>query len=114
MMRIRHGAPFASAIVSTGFWTGITCGRILLGFVTPLLGEQHAIYIYLLCAIIPEVLFWLVRNFVVSALMVAFLGFFMGPLFCFPMVAAAKLLPKRLHVSALGFGTAVGGGGGAV
>jgi len=114
MMRIRHGAPFASAIVSTGFWIGITCGRILLGFVTPLLGEQRAIYTYLLCAIVLELLFWLVPNFVVSAVMVAFLGFFMGPLFCFPMLAAAKLLPKRLHVSAIGFGTALGGGGGAV
>ena len=94
MMRVRHGAPLASAIVSTGFWIGITLGRVFLGFVTPML-------------------FWRISNFVVSAVMVAFLGFFMGPLFCIPMVAAAKLLPKRLHVSAIGFSTAFGGGGAA-
>ena len=43
MMQIRHGSPFASGMAVTGFWLGITCGRIFLGFVTPMIGEEPAV-----------------------------------------------------------------------
>lgn len=43
MKEIRHAAPFASSMTSTGFWLGITLGRVILGFVTPLIGEKIAI-----------------------------------------------------------------------
>lgn len=45
MMRVRDGEPFASGMAATGFWLGITFGRILLGFVTPKLGEKVAIIV---------------------------------------------------------------------
>jgi fucose permease len=50
---------------------------------------------------------------VVSAVMVALLGFFFGPIFPGGVVMCAKLLPKYMHVSALGAATAVAGVGGA-
>lgn len=43
MIRVRHGSAFASGMTATGFWLGITVGRIVLGFVTPRLGEKLAI-----------------------------------------------------------------------
>ena len=43
MLRIRHGQPFESGLTATGFWLGITVGRLILGFVTPRLGEKAAI-----------------------------------------------------------------------
>lgn len=43
MIRVRHGGAFASGMTATGFWLGITVGRIILGFVTPRLGEKLAI-----------------------------------------------------------------------
>jgi fucose permease len=43
MIRVRHGAPFASGMTATGFWLGITVGRVILGFVTPRIGEKLAI-----------------------------------------------------------------------
>ena len=43
MLEVRHGAPFGSGMTATGFWMGITVGRIVLGFVTPRLGEKLAI-----------------------------------------------------------------------
>ena len=61
-----------------------------------------------------ELLFWLVPQFYVGAVSVAFLGFFLGPLFPAAMVACAKLLPKHLHVSSIGFAAAFGGSGGAL
>ena len=43
MRRERSGGDFESGMVATGFWTGITVGRLVLGFVTPKLGEKFAI-----------------------------------------------------------------------
>ena len=43
MIRVRHGGAFASGMTATGFWLGITVGRVILGFVTPRLGEKLAI-----------------------------------------------------------------------
>lgn len=59
-------------------------------------------------------MFWLIPRFLVSAIAVAFLGFFLGPIFPKAIVMATKLLPIRLHVGALGFAAAMGGTGRAV
>ena len=43
MLEVRHGKDFASGMTATGFWMGLTVGRLVLGFVTPRLGEKLAI-----------------------------------------------------------------------
>lgn len=45
MIRVRHGTPFDSGITSVGFWLGLTVGRMILGFVTPKIGEKVAIVV---------------------------------------------------------------------
>lgn len=114
MLRIRHAEAFSAGLTVTFFWLGLTCGRVLLGFVTGRIGEKLAITVYLLLSIALEVLYWLVPSFVASAVCVAFLGFFLGPLFPAAIVASTKLLPMNYHVSAIGFAAALGGGGAAV
>ena len=113
-MQARGGQPFQSGLVPTGFWLGITLGRVTLGFVTARLGERLAIVIYLLIAIGLQTVFWLVPAFIVSAIAISFIGFFIGPLFPGGIVIATKLLPKHLHTSSLGFSSAFGAGGAAV
>lgn len=61
-----------------------------------------------------ELIFWLVPRFYVSVVAVAFQGFFLGPLFPAAIVAATRLLPRHLHVTAIGFMAAVGGSGAAI
>lgn len=61
-----------------------------------------------------ELLFWLVPQFIVSAVAIALQGFFLGPLFPAVVVAMSKLLPRHLHVGAIGFAAAFGGSGAAV
>ncbi|CAD6586200.1 MAG: hypothetical protein ASARMPREDX12_002296 [Alectoria sarmentosa] len=114
MIRIRHGQPFASGMTATGFWLGITIGRVTLGFITPKIGERLAVAIYIICSLGLELLFWLVPQFIVSAIAIALVGFFIGPLFPSTVIMATKLLPQELHVAAIGFAAAVGGGGAAV
>ena len=45
MMEVRGGEAFASGMTATGFWLGISCGRMVLGFVTPLLTEEFAVIV---------------------------------------------------------------------
>ena len=114
MLRVRNATRYASGISSTGFWAGMTVGRAGLGFVTERFGERLCITVYLTLAVVLQLLFWLVPEFIVSAIMVAFLGVFLGPLFPGAVMVTAKLLPKRIHVSAIGFAMAMGGTGGTV
>jgi MFS family permease len=114
MLRVRHGSPFASGMTTTGYWLGMTVGRVVLGFVTPKIGEKLAILIYLPICLGLELLLWLVPQFYVSTVAVAFQGFFLGPMFPAAVVAATKLLPRHLHVSSIGFAAAFGGCGAAV
>lgn len=114
MLEVRDGEEFASGMTATGFWMGITVGRVVLGFVTPRLGEKLAITIYLPLTMALELVFWLVPQFYVSAVAVSLQGFFLGPLFPAAIVAATKLLPRHLHVGAIGFAAAFGGSGAAI
>ena len=43
MINVRKGSAFASSMTATGFWMGLTSGRIILGFVTPRVGAKFAV-----------------------------------------------------------------------
>ncbi|KUJ19598.1 MFS transporter-like protein [Mollisia scopiformis] len=114
MANVRHANAFASGATATGFWAGMTVGRLGLSFLTAKLGEWKSVILYLSCAAALELIFWLVPNLVVSAVAIALMGVFMGPMFPTAIVLVAKLLPKSLHVGTIGFATAFGGSGGAI
>lgn len=114
MTNVRHGGAFESGMAETGFWLGITVGRFVLGFVSPRIGEKLSVAVYLLCAIVLELIFWLVPEFIVSAVAVSLVGFFMGTIFPGVVIVATRMLPKNVHVAAIGFAAAFSMGGGAV
>ncbi|KAI9641524.1 hypothetical protein NHQ30_010336 [Ciborinia camelliae] len=114
MTQVRNGTTFSSSLTSTGFWAGMTIGRMCLPFVTAWLGEFTSVLVYLGICIILQLLFWLIPSFYVSAIAIALLGMFLGPLFPTAIVMVTKLIPRELHVGSIGFATAFGGSGGAV
>ncbi|KAI1615680.1 MFS transporter [Exophiala viscosa] len=114
MLRVRSASRAASGYSGTGFWAGMALGRATLGFVTERFGERLCITIYLAFCMALQLIFWLVPRFIVSAVAVAFLGFFLGPMFPGCVMMGAKLLPKHIHVSGIGFAMAIGGTGGTV
>lgn len=116
MLRVRHATPYLAGATATVFWAGITFGRIVLGFVTARVfrSEKAAVATYMGCAIVCELLFWLVPSTVLSVVMVALLGVTLGPLFPAAVVVMTKLLPKRLHVAGVGFAGALGASGACV
>ncbi|KAJ3548796.1 hypothetical protein NM208_g829 [Fusarium decemcellulare] len=113
MLKVRHGDEFASGMSAVGFWLGITVGRAVLGFVTPRLGVKLSTAMYICAVIALELVFWLIPEFYVSTVAVAFQGFFLGPMFPNVVLVANKLVPRHLHVVVIGFAAAFGGCGAA-
>lgn len=114
MREVRHAGPFQAGMSATVYWLGLTVGRVVLGFVTPRIGEKLAILIYLALASTSHLLFWLLPSFPISATFAAILGFFLGPLFPAAVVVATQLLPQHLHVGSIGFAAAFGSAGACV
>jgi fucose permease len=119
LLRVRHASRHTSRASATGFQARQTVGRAALGLATNriAISDLHfrlSLSIFMACAIAPQLIFWLVPSMIVSAVAVAFLGFFLGPLFPAGVVMVVKLRPKHLHVSSIGFATALGGTGGAI
>lgn len=98
MIEVRNGDEFSSGMSAMGFWLGVTVGRIVLGFVTARVGIKLATSVslyaplrgdrtdmksqgYIAATTALQLVFWLVPQFYVAAIAVAFQGFFLGPLF---------------------------------
>ncbi|RYP15743.1 hypothetical protein DL765_005518 [Monosporascus sp. GIB2] len=114
MTRIRGATSIAGGAAATGFWGGMTAGRLFLSFLTARLGEFWSMILYLGLTIAFELIFWLVPNMIASAVAAAMLGVVMGPMFPTAVVLITKVLPRSLHVGTIGFATAFGGSGGAI
>ena len=109
--------------VTATFWTGLTVGRLTLGFVTKRIfhNEYRASYTYgilTLCLYTLLVLIGLIDlsslTYAISFGFVTFLcGVFIGPLFPNASIVAIQILPKKLHVAGVGTAVAVGGCGAA-
>lgn len=114
MTQVRDASSFAGGATATGFWGGMTLGRIVLAFATAGLGEFKAVMIYLPLGIAFELILWLAPQMVVSAVAAAMFGFITGPVYPAAVVLMTKMLPRSIHVGSIGFATAVGGAGSAV
>lgn len=115
LVDVRHRSAFDASMVTTGYWGGFTIGRILLGFLISYLKIGHrSVTLCLLISMALHVVFWAKDDFVVSAISIPLLGFFLGPLFPEAVVMQTKLVPKHLHVAAVGIAVALGSAGGCV
>ncbi|KAK2612850.1 hypothetical protein QQS21_001130 [Conoideocrella luteorostrata] len=114
MLKERHADGFLAGVTATLFWLGLSLGRVVLGFITGRIGERLAITGYLALCIIFQLAYWLIPSMTGAMFSVSLLGFFLGPVFPAAIVVATKVLPAEYHVSAIGFSSAIGGGGAAI
>lgn len=114
----------AMSYVSASFWTGLTVGRLTLGFANRRLfaNEYRATKAYGYFLLVFYTLFvgvgaiksHSVAYFVVLYIIMFFCGVFIGPLFPNASLVALQVLPKNLHISGIGIAVAMGGCGGAL
>lgn len=96
MTNVRGATSFAGGATATGFWGGMTVGRLFLSFLTARIGEFRSVLLYLALTIILELIFWLVPNLVVSAVSIAFVGMFMGKSMPLSAFSQSELSPSAV------------------
>lgn len=113
LVDLRNGVPSKVGYVASGFWGGLTLGRLVLPEVTHRFNERKMIYVYLIFAIAVQLMFWLIPNLIASAVMISLLGFLIGTFYPVGVEVLVKALPEDLHVPSMGFVASVGQAGGA-
>ncbi|TFL07866.1 major facilitator superfamily domain-containing protein [Pterulicium gracile] len=109
----RGGGPSAGYI-SSGFFGGLSLGRVALLWVNKKIGERRVVYLYTFLAIGLEIVVWFAPSLIGGAVAVSFVGFLMGPYYPIAMNHAGKILPRWLLTASIGWISGIGQAGSAL
>ncbi|CAK9783119.1 MFS general substrate transporter [Cutaneotrichosporon oleaginosum] len=104
----------SSGYVSSGFFAGLTLGRVILIPVTGWMGRSNSVWVYTAGAIALEVVVWTTTSLVGNAVAYAFVGIFLGPMYPIVMMVTVGILPGDLHQGAIGMVASMGQVGSAI
>lgn len=96
-----HGLTASCPDISSAFYGGTALGRFLLAEPTFRFGEKRMILLYALTSLALQIVFWRVSSIIVDSVMIALMGFFLGPSFATGVSVGSKLIPKELQSSGL-------------
>ncbi|KAJ4244026.1 hypothetical protein NW762_014639 [Fusarium torreyae] len=113
LIAVRKSPPDVAGYVASAYWSGLMLGRILLADITHKLGDRRMVFLYILIGLGLQLIFWFVPNVAVDAIAVSLLGFVIAPFFPVGLSVLTNLLPRDLHVAAIGFTATVGQAGSA-
>ncbi|KAL5537106.1 hypothetical protein ACEPAF_929 [Sanghuangporus sanghuang] len=109
-----RGGGASAGYVSTGFFGGLTLGRVALLWINNKVGEHRVMYIYMLLSVGLELVVWLVPSVVSGGIAVSFVGFFLGPMYPILMNETGRLLPQWLLTGSIGWIASFGFSGSAL
>ncbi|KAG8996985.1 hypothetical protein FRB90_012599, partial [Tulasnella sp. 427] len=109
-----RGAGASAGYVSSGFFGGLTLGRILLLPVNAWIGQERVIYLYSILAMALELTIWFVPSLIGNAVAVSIVGLLLGPFYPIAMNVLAGLLPRWLLAGSIGWIGAFGPTGAAL
>ncbi len=110
----RHGAPLLMGWAVSGYWLGLTLGRLTLARVALNIGEKRMIQICIIGVVAGVLLIWLVPLNGVSAIGLCLTGYCLGPIFPTTIALMSRLVPARILPSAIGFLASLGSMGAAL
>ncbi len=99
----RHEAEELSGLAISGYWLGLTIGRLVLGKISEKLGNERLIELCLAGVVAGVLLVWLVPVGGVMAAGLWLIGFSLGPVFPTTIAMMSGLVPERIVPSAIGF-----------
>jgi fucose permease len=99
----RHGSALLMGWVVSGYWLGVTAGRLALARRAHRVGEKRLIQLCLGGAVLGLLLLWLVPLGAVAALGLGLTGFCLGPISATTMARLSNRIASPLLPSALGF-----------
>ncbi len=104
----RHENALLSGWAVSGFWLGLTLGRLTLAQIFGRFGNTRLIQGCLVGVVVGVLLIWLVPIGAVSAFGLWLAGFSLGPIFPTTIALIPNLIPARLVPSAIGFVASLG------
>ncbi|KAI9290224.1 major facilitator superfamily domain-containing protein [Umbelopsis sp. AD052] len=107
----RYGDAVQMGRVMSGYWAGLTVGRVILGHITGMFGEKRMITLYCIITCGMVILIWKATSIGADAAGLVIAGFFLGPMFPTAIAITHQTLPKYMHATAIGFIAAFGQGG---
>ncbi|KAL5512758.1 hypothetical protein ACEPAG_3024 [Sanghuangporus baumii] len=96
----RNGGT-SSGYISSGFFAGLTTGRLVLLAVNKIIGEKRVVFIYISLCIGLELTIWFIPSLVGNAVAVAFIGFLFGPIYSIITNTAGRVIPHWLANGAI-------------
>jgi MFS family permease len=99
----RHESEELSGLAVSGYWFGLTIGRLVLGKVSEKLDNRRLIELCLAGVVAGVLLVWLVPVGVAMAAGLWLMGFSLGPIFPTTIAMMSGLVPARILPSAIGF-----------
>ncbi|TFK49165.1 MFS general substrate transporter [Heliocybe sulcata] len=110
---VRHGGA-SSGYISSGFFAGLTFGRVALLWVNHKVGERTVLFIYGLLAVGLELVIWLVPSLIGGAVTVSIVGILLGPMYPIIMNHSGRILPRWLLTGCIGWIAGLGQAGSAL
>lgn len=110
----RSGPVLFSAWVISGYWCGLTLGRLILANFIPRLGMRRLITLCLSGVVLGLLLAWGLPGIWGAACGLCLVGFCLGPLFPTAIALIPQLVAPRLVATAIGFLASLGSGGAAL
>ncbi|KAL1949087.1 hypothetical protein VTO73DRAFT_10893 [Trametes versicolor] len=109
-----RGGGASSGYISSGFFGGLTLGRVTLFWLNRKVGERRAVFLYALLAISLELVVWLVPSLIGGAIAVSLVGMLMGPIYPIVMNHAGRVFPSWLLSGCIGWMAGFGQAGSAI
>jgi fucose permease len=110
----RHGSTLISGWAVSGYWLGLTLGRLTMGSLARRIGNRRLIQGCLVGVLVGVVIIWLAPFSAVSAIGLVLTGYCLGPIFPTTIALMSSLIEGRLLSSAIGFVASLGSLGGAL
>ena len=110
----RHEATLLSGWIVSGYWMGLTLGRLTLARLAARVGNRRLIEGCLIGVVIGVLLVWLAPGSLGAALGLWITGFSLGPIFPTTIALMSERVPSRLLPSAIGFLASAGSAGAAL
>jgi fucose permease len=114
LLTARQGPALFSAWIISGYWCGLTLGRLTLAHLSKRLGARHLITLCLCGIGCSLALGWFLPGIVGAAIGFCLTGFFLGPLFPTVIALMPQLVAPRLLAGAIGFLASLASVGGAL
>lgn len=114
MTEERHETEELSGLAVSGYWLGLTVGRVVLGKVSEKMANRLLIELCLAGVVAGVLLVWLVPVGVAMAAGLWLIGFSLGPIFPTTIAMMSDLVPGRILPSAIGFLASFGSMGAAL